>query len=89
MLTTHDVVDSIICNYSGKQNIIDYSFEVGFPHLEKMPNSELISKCIMPAIERFYIKHKEARDEHVSNGQTWKKIPHQNVLSGGKDRHLL
>ena len=48
------VLDSTICNYSGKRNIIDYSFEMGFPHLENIANEELIKECILPVLEEFY-----------------------------------
>lgn len=53
------VLDSTILNYSGKRNIVDYSFPMGFPHLENMPNTDLIENCIIPAIEAFYNKHKD------------------------------
>ena len=53
------VLDSTILNYSGKRNIIDYSFQMGFPHLENITNKELIEKCIMPAIDEFYSEHKD------------------------------
>jgi len=53
------VLDSIIINYSGKKNIIDYSFEVSFPHLENVTNQELIEECLLPTIEEFYTKHKD------------------------------
>jgi small-conductance mechanosensitive channel len=53
------VLDSTILNYSGKRNIIDYSFQMGFPHLENITNKELIEECIMPAIEKFYNKYKD------------------------------
>ena len=53
------VLDSTILNYSGKKNIIDYSFQMGFPHLENITNKELIEECIMPAVEEFYEKHKD------------------------------
>lgn len=53
------VLDSTILNYSGKRNIIDYSFQMGFPHLENITNKELIEECIMPTIERFYNKYKD------------------------------
>ena len=53
------VLDSTILNYSGKKNIIDYSFQIGFPHSENITNKELIEKCIMPAIEKFYNKYKD------------------------------
>ncbi|NIQ07206.1 MAG: mechanosensitive ion channel family protein, partial [Candidatus Korarchaeota archaeon] len=48
------VLDSIIHNYSGKENVVDYSFQMGFPHHEKITNDELVEKCITPAIENFY-----------------------------------
>ncbi len=51
------VLDSIILNYSGKKNIIDYSFPVGFSHQKNLINSELLEECIKPAIEKFYKKH--------------------------------
>jgi small-conductance mechanosensitive channel len=51
------VLDSIISNYSGKKNIIDYSFKVGFPH--EGTNKEIIERCIKPAINDFYKKYKE------------------------------
>jgi small-conductance mechanosensitive channel len=53
------VLDSIIHNYSGKKNIIDYSFKMGFPHLENRTNKQLIEDCIKPAIEKYYEKHKD------------------------------
>ncbi|UCC58046.1 MAG: mechanosensitive ion channel [Candidatus Bathyarchaeum sp.] len=53
------VLDSIILNYSGKKDIIDYSFPMGFPHLENITNEELIAECIKPTIEKFYEKHKD------------------------------
>lgn len=52
------VLDSIILNYSSEKDIVDYSFPVGFPHREDLTNQELIDKCITPAIETFYNKHK-------------------------------
>ncbi len=53
------VLDSIIHNYSGKKDIIDYSFKMGFPHLENVTNEELMTECIKPTIEKFYEKHKD------------------------------
>lgn len=53
------VLDSTILNYSGKKNIIDYSFQMGFPHLEQMSNKKLIEECIMPAIDKFQHKYKD------------------------------
>ena len=53
------VLDSTILNYSGKKNIIDYSFQMSFPHVEKMTSNQLIEECIIPTIEKFYNKHKD------------------------------
>ncbi len=53
------VLDSTILNYSGKRNIIDYSFQMGFPHLDNITNKELIKECITPVIEKFYNKYKD------------------------------
>jgi len=52
------VLDSTILNYSGKRDIIDYSFQMGFPHLENVTNTELIEECIMPVLEKSYKKYK-------------------------------
>jgi len=32
------VLDSIILNYSGRKDIIDYSFKMGFPHMDNKTN---------------------------------------------------
>jgi small-conductance mechanosensitive channel len=53
------VLDSIIRNYSGRQDIIDYSFKMGFPHGENITNEELVAECVKPTIEKFYEKHKD------------------------------
>lgn len=53
------VLDSIILNYSGKKDIIDYSFKMGFPHLENRTNKQLLEDCIKPTIEKYYEKHKD------------------------------
>ena len=53
------VLDSVIINYSGRKDIIDYSFKMGFPHMEKRTNKQLIEDCIKPAIEKFYEKYKD------------------------------
>jgi len=53
------VLDSIILNYSGKKDIIDYSFKMGFPHLENRTNKQLIEDCIKPTIEKYYEKYKD------------------------------
>jgi len=54
------VLDSTILNYSGKRNIIDYSFQMGFPHLENVTNKELMEECIMPVLEKFYNKYRDS-----------------------------
>jgi len=53
------VLDSIILNYSGRKDIIDYSFKMGFPHLENRTNKQMIEDCIKPTIEKFYKKYKD------------------------------
>jgi len=53
------VLDSIILNYSGRKDIIDYSFKMGFPHLENRTNKQMIEDCIKPTIEKFYEKYKD------------------------------
>ncbi len=50
------VLDSKILNYS-QGDVFDYTFQVGFPH--DIANEELINKCIVPALEKFYEKHKD------------------------------
>ena len=52
------VLDSIILNYSGRKDIIDYSFKMGFPHLENRTNKQMIEDCIKPTIDKFYEKYK-------------------------------
>ena len=52
------VLDSTILNYSGKKDIIDYSFKMGFPHLENRTNKQLLEDCIKPTITKYYEKHK-------------------------------
>ncbi len=53
------VLDSNILNYSGKRNIIDYSFRMGFPHLENVTNKEVIEECIFPVLQKFYDRYKD------------------------------
>ncbi len=53
------VLDSVILNYSGRKDIIDYSFKMGFPHLENRTNKQMIEDCIKPTIDKFYAKHKD------------------------------
>lgn len=50
------VLDSIIVNYS-KDDIIDWTFTMGFPH--DVSYQKLIDKCIAPALENFYDKHRD------------------------------
>lgn len=58
VIPNRKVLDSIILNYSGKKNIIDYSFPIEFPHQKNVTNNELIEECITSAIEKVYNKHK-------------------------------
>ncbi|MBN1785010.1 MAG: mechanosensitive ion channel [Candidatus Bathyarchaeota archaeon] len=53
------VLDSIIINYSGRKNLIDYSFKMGFPHLDHRTNKQMIEDCIKPTINKFYEKYKD------------------------------
>jgi len=53
------VLDSTILNYSGKKDIIDYSFKMGFPHLENRTNKQLLEDCIKPTITKYYEKYKD------------------------------
>ncbi len=53
------VLDSTIRNFSGKRNVIDYSFQIGFPHVENITNKGLMEECIMPTLEKFYEKYKD------------------------------
>jgi hypothetical protein len=50
------VLNSQILN-SIKDDLIDYTFNVGFSH--EIPNEALINNCIIPAIEEFYESHRE------------------------------
>jgi len=59
VIPNRKVLDSIILNYSGKKDIIDYSFKMGFPHLENRTNKQLLEDCIKPTIQKFYEKHKD------------------------------
>jgi hypothetical protein len=54
------VLDSTITNYSGRKNMIDYSFQVGFPHADNCPTSQLIGECIEPTLQEFFEAHREA-----------------------------
>jgi len=51
-------LDSTILNYSGKRNIIDYSFRMGFPHLENVTNQEVIEEYIIPVLQKFHVRYK-------------------------------
>ena len=53
------VLDSVILNYSGRKDIIDYSFKMGFPHLDKRTNKQLLEDCVKPTIEKYYEKYKD------------------------------
>ena len=53
------VLDSVILNYSGRKDIIDYSFKMGFPHLTNRTNKQMMEDCIKPTIDKFYEKYKD------------------------------
>jgi len=59
-IPNRQVLDSRILNFS-KEDIVDYTFRVGFPPTlpGDITNTELIQKCIAPVIDSFYNKHKE------------------------------
>jgi small conductance mechanosensitive channel len=52
------VLDSTIINHSCKQNLIDYSFPVGFPHSDSITTQMLVEECLHPTLKRFYKKHR-------------------------------
>jgi small-conductance mechanosensitive channel len=58
-IANKQVLDSIIVNYSGRKNIIDYSFKMGFPHLDHKTNKQMMEDCIKITIEKFYEKYKD------------------------------
>jgi small-conductance mechanosensitive channel len=53
------VLDSTITNYSTSEDVIDYSFEIEFPLRDTISNDEIIQKCIVPEMEKFYEKYKD------------------------------
>lgn len=57
-IPNRQVLDSTILNYSDRKNVIDYSFQIGFPHPENATNEELMNECIIPVLEEFYHKYK-------------------------------
>lgn len=59
------VLDSIIHNYSDG-DVIDYSFNIGFPH--DVPHEILVNECIVPAIEQFHEKYKQHIPERPQFG---------------------
>jgi hypothetical protein len=50
------VLDSVIHNFSDG-DIIDYSFNLGFPH--DVSHQELVEECFIPAINQFHEKYKQ------------------------------
>jgi hypothetical protein len=48
-----NILDSNITNFI-QENMIDYSFEVRFPHKNGFDNQEIIDQCIKPSINEFY-----------------------------------
>ncbi|NIR86808.1 mechanosensitive ion channel [Candidatus Bathyarchaeota archaeon] len=59
-IPNRQVLDSRILNYS-KEDIVDYTFRVGFPPTlpGDITNTELIQNCLAPVINSFYDRHKE------------------------------
>jgi small conductance mechanosensitive channel len=53
------VLDSTITNYSDKDNLIDYSVEIEFPHRTTITNAEILERCIKPEIEKYYDKYSD------------------------------
>jgi small-conductance mechanosensitive channel len=58
-LPNRKVLDSTILNCSSKENIIDYSFPIGFPHPEDTTNKEFIDECIQSVLDAFFAEHSE------------------------------
>jgi small-conductance mechanosensitive channel len=67
-ISNKKVLDSIIVNYSGKKNIIDYSFKMGFPHLENKNCKQLLEDCIKPTIDKFYTKYQKVLPKKPETG---------------------
>jgi small-conductance mechanosensitive channel len=59
------VLDSVIVNFS-KEDIIDWTFTIGFPH--EIPYQELIDKSIIPALEEFYKKYEKLLPRKPEHG---------------------
>ena len=63
-IPNRSVLDSKIQNFS-KDSVIDYTFEMGFPH--GIPSRVLLEECITPALDEVYAMYKEilpTRPEH-------------------------
>lgn len=52
------ILDSNITNYIDHGKVMDYSFEMGFPHSDVIYNRLIIERCILPGIESFYKEYK-------------------------------
>jgi hypothetical protein len=53
--------------------MLDYSFEVGFPHSEKISNKTIVEECILAGIEDFYREYKDLlprKPEYGMSGMT-------------------
>ncbi|MFQ6075445.1 MAG: mechanosensitive ion channel family protein [Candidatus Bathyarchaeia archaeon] len=55
-IPNRQVLESTIVNYS-KGDVIDWTFTIGFSH--DVPHQELVSKCIIPALDAFYEKYRD------------------------------
>lgn len=63
-IPNRSVLDSKIQNFS-KDSVIDYTFEIGFPH--DIPSRVLLEECIKPALDDVYTSYKDllpTRPEH-------------------------
>jgi small-conductance mechanosensitive channel len=67
------ILDSNIINYTSKDGLLDYSYQIGFPHNDRITNKEIIDRCIIPGIEDFYKEHSETlpqKPEYGMSGMT-------------------
>jgi small-conductance mechanosensitive channel len=48
------VLDSTITNYILDDSLIDYSFQVDFPHRDDVDNDEIIEDVVKPSLSEFY-----------------------------------
>jgi len=58
-ISNRKVLDSNIKNYMSEDDLLDYSFEIGFPHSDKISNRLIIERCILPGIDEFYEEYRD------------------------------